>query len=252
MKKIVVAIFTLSFLWQFGTALQKSGGVRGDPEAIADAEAMVVSMGGMEIWAQLKSVHFVHEWWPCHRVDSYIEDEILDLTGPRSWVEMRSEIYHRLRAYSPEHKYWNIVNGKFTYAKEEAFLDAMERAPYSIYRIARAIATGDSDYEVRFGKGDIPRSRRLEFYGPDGVMHGWIILNARKEPRVWATTQYRYTFGPMKRFGNLRVPHWAVYENGSTLYEMISLEGSNQPPDPSLFQPPPEYRKEEVRDTTTR
>ena len=205
----------------------------------------VEPMGGMAIWAQLKSVHFVHEWWPYHRVDSYIENEILDLTGPRSWVEMKSEIYHRLRAYSPEHKYWNIVNGEFSYAPEEALANAMERAPYSIYRIARAIAIGDSHYEVRFGKGDIPGSRRLEFYGPDGIMHGWIILNARKEPLVWATTQYRYTFGPIKRFGNLRVPNWAVYENGTTMYDMISLEGSNQPPDPSLFQPPPEYRKDQ-------
>ncbi len=71
-------------------------------------------------------------------------------------------------------------------------------------------------------------------------MHGWINLNARREPLVWAKTQYRYTFGPMKRFGNLRVPNWAVYENGTTMYEMISLVGSNQPPDPSLFEPPME------------
>jgi hypothetical protein len=106
-------------------------------------------------------------------------------------------------------------------------------------------AIGDPHYEIRFGKGDIRGSRRLELYGPDGIMHGWIILNARKEPLVWATTQYRYTFGPMKRFGNLRVPNWAVYENGGTMYEMISLEGSNQPPDPSLFQPHPEYREKE-------
>jgi len=245
MKKVLIVIIAISFLWQTGIAQEKIEGVRGDPKAIAEAEAMVETMGGMAIWAQLKSVHFVHEWWPYHRVDSYIENELLDLTGPRSWVEMKSEIYHRLRAYSPEHKYWNIVNGEFSYAPKEALANAMERAPYSIYRIARAIAIGDSHYEVRFGKGDIPGSRRLEFYGPDGIMHGWIILNARKEPLVWATLQYRYTFGPIKRFGNLRVPNWAVYENGGTMYEMISLEGSNKPPDPSLFQPPPEYRKDQ-------
>ena len=111
-------------------------------------------------------------------------------------------------------------------------------------RIARAVAIGDDDYEIRFGEGDVPRSRRLEFYGPDREMHGWIILNARKEPIVWATTQYRYTFGPMKRFGNLRVPDWAVYENGITRYQMISLEGSNRAPDEELFMPPEEFREE--------
>jgi len=243
-------ILAVSFAWQADLAQQKKTGVRGEAEAVADAKAMVETMGGMEIWAQLKSVHFVHEWFPYHRVDSYIEHEILDLTGPRSRVEMRSEIFHRLRAYSPEHKYWSVINGEFSYADDKAFANAMERAPYSIYRIARAVAIGDPDYKIRFGKGDIPRSRRLEFYGPDGVMHGWIILNARKEPLVWATTQYRYTFGPMKRFGNLRVPNWAVYENGTTCYEMISLEGSNQPPDQTLFQPPPEYRKKDASQGT--
>jgi hypothetical protein len=236
----MVSVFT-----RFGYAQEEKTGVRGDTEAIADAVAMVESMGGMEIWAQLKSVHFVHEWSPWYQVDSYIENEILDLTGPRSWVEMKNEGYHRLRAYSPEHKYWNVVNGEFSYAAEESFANAMERAPYSIYRIARGVAIGDPFYEIRFGEGDIPRSRRLEFYGPDGELHGWIILNARKEPLVWATTQYRYTFGPMEQFGNLRVPNWAVYENGVTRYEMISLTGSDQPPDPSLFQPPAEYRDKE-------
>ena len=76
------------------------------------------------------------------------------------------------------------------------------------------------------------------------IMHlipTWIILNARKEPLVWATTQYRYTFGPMKRFGNLRVPDWAVYGNGTTRYQMISLQGSHHPPDLSLFSAPADY-----------
>jgi len=176
-------------------------------------------------------------------VDAYVENEILDLTGPRSWVEMKSEISHRVRAYSPEHRYWSLSNGEFSFADEEHLNNALERAPYSIYRIARAVAIGDANYEIRFGDGDIPRSRRLEFYGPDGEMHGWIILNARKEPIVWATSQYRYTFGPMKRFGNLRVPDWAVYENGITRYQMISLVGSNQAPDGELFMPPAEFRE---------
>ena len=243
MKKTLLMVCLVLVLFQFGPARDEEKGVRGDPEAIAEAETMVEAMGGKTVWAQLKSVHFVHEWWPWHRPDAYIEHEILDLTGPRSWVEMKSEIYHRVRAYSPEHRYWSILNGRFSYADDAALKNALERAPYSIYRIDRAVAIGDFDLEIRFGEGDIPRSRRLEFYGPDGILHGWIILDARREPRVWATTQYRYTFGPMKRFGNLRVLDWAVYENGITLYTMISLEGSNQAPDLTLFQPPPEYRK---------
>ena len=241
MRKFIVLAWMLS-LCQPGFAQQDNEGVRGDSLAIAEAEAMVETMGGIEIWAKLKSVHFVHEWYPWYRVDAYVENEILDLTGPRSWVEMKSEIDHRVRAYSPEYGYWSIVNGEFSNADEEHLKNALERAPYSIYRIARAVAIGDGAYEIRFGEGDIPGTRRLELYGPDGEMHGWIILNARREPIVWATTQYRYTFGPMKRFGNLFVPDWAVYENGITRYQMISLCGSSQAPDEELFEPPAEYR----------
>jgi len=217
--------------------------IRGEPEAILEAKAMVESMGGLEIWAKLKSLHFIHVWYIWNRIDAYTENEILDLTGPRSWVEMKSEVYHRLRAYSPEYRYWNIVNGEFAYTGEDAFQAAMERAPFSLYRIARGIAVGDPYYEVRFGDGEFPESRQLEFYGPDGARHGWILLNARKEPLVWATTQYRYTFGPMKAFGNLRVPDWAVTGNGAVTYEMVSLNGSSEPPALTLFQPPPKYRE---------
>ncbi len=74
MKKIVIVLFAVSILPPISFAQDKMSGVRGDPEAIAEAEAMVETMGGMEIWAQLKSVHFVHEWSPYYRVDAYIEN----------------------------------------------------------------------------------------------------------------------------------------------------------------------------------
>lgn len=213
-------------------------GVRGEPEAIAEARAMVETMGGLAIWSRIESVHFVHEWHLWNRPDAYVENEILDLTGPRSWVEMKSEIYHRLRAYSPEHRYWNVVDGEFAYASDEDLRNAMERAPFNLYRVARAVAIGDPYYEIRFGEGDLPRTRHLDLYGPDGEKHGWIVLNARKEPLVWATTQYRYTFGPMRRYGNLRVPAWGVTGNGAVTFEMISLTGDDHRPELALFAPP--------------
>ncbi len=218
---------------------QGTTGLRGDPAAIEDAEAMVETMGGLAIWRELESVHFVHEWDIFSRPDTYLENEILDLTGPRSYVTMESEIYNRVRAYSPEHRYWNVVDGEFSYASDEAFENAMERAPYSIYRLAGAIARGDNLYHVQFGPmKDMPGTTALEFRGPDDEIHGWILLNTRKEPVVWATTQYSYGFGPLRRFGNLRVPDWAITGGGRVRYEMVSLTGSKERPDLSLFAPP--------------
>lgn len=220
-------------------ASQDSQGLRGDPAAITDAQAMVERMGGIAVWSKLESVHFVHDWDIYNRADIYRENEILDLSGPRSYVTMESEIYHRIRAYSPEHRYWNIVNGEFSYASDEALADAMERAPFSIYRIARGIARGDSYYRVDFGPmPDMEGPTALEFRGPDDEIHGWILLNTRKEPIIWATTQYTYSFGPLARFGNLWVPDWGVTGGGRVRYAMVSLVGSDKPPNPALFVPP--------------
>ncbi|MGX1927719.1 hypothetical protein [Flagellimonas sp. 2504JD4-2] len=230
---VLISLFFINDV--FSQSNNKS--IRGDSIAVKHLESMVNTMGGKRIWSQLKSVHFVHRWYFWDR-DSYLENEILDLTGPRSWVTMKNETYSRIRAYSPEHKYWNIINGEFSYASLEALNNAMERAPYNIYRIARAVANGDSNYEVKFGEEEFPGARRIEFYGRDNQYHGYIVLNTKNEPLVWATTQYKYTFGPMKKFGNLSVPDWAVTGNGAVTYEMISLTGDNQVPDPELFIPP--------------
>ena len=238
-------ILALVFLFAVGTAQgneQEGPGLRGDPAAIRDATTMVETMGGLAIWKDLRAVHFVHEWDIVNQPDRYLENEILDLTGPRSYVTMESEIYSRTRAYSPEHRYWSITNGEFEYGSEDSLSRAMERAPYSIYRLARAVARSDNGLKVRYGTidgiSDVPA---LEFVDSDGVAHGWILLNARKEPIIWATTQYVYVFGPLKRFGNLRVPNWATTNNGLVRYEMVSLTGGNVPPDLTLFAPPAEH-----------
>lgn len=221
-----------------GSGAREPQGVRGDAAAILDAEAMVDVMGGMAVWAGMTSLHFVHEWHPWNRLDSYVENEYIDLTGPRSRADRKSEISHSVRTYGPEGKRWTVNDGEFAYGSEETLRADLARAPFNFYRLVHGVAVRDPFYEIRFGPGDIPGTRRLEFYGPDGVLGGWIILNARKEPIVKATPQYRYTLGPLQRFGNLRVPGWGVYDTGFTRYEMISLRGDSEPFDLSLFLPP--------------
>ena len=230
--------FCIAALPVLTLSAEEASGLRGDPAAIADARAMVETMGGVAIWRDTASVHFVHEWDIANRPDRYLEHEILDLTGPRSWVTMDSEIYSRTRAYSPEHGYWSITNGEFTRGSDESLANAMERAPYSIYRLARTIAREDN-LEIRYGTREgLPDFPALEFVGPDGEPRGWIIVNARKEPIIWATTQYIYVFGPLARFGNLKVPNWATTSDGLVRYEMVSLNGSPQRPELALFAPP--------------
>lgn len=223
----------------FGNDQENVEGLTGDPAAIEDARAMVETMGGMDLWQHVDSLHFVHEWDIVNRVERYQENEVLDLSGVRSHVRMDSETYHRTRAYSPEHGYWQIVDGEFSEGTEEQLANAMARGPFNIYRLARSISRNEPGLSVNFGTIEgFPPVPALEFQSGDGAPGGWIVLNARKEPMIWATTQYRYVFGPLRRFGNLWVPDWATTNDGLVRYEMVSLEASGTPPDPAMFEPP--------------
>jgi hypothetical protein len=215
-----------------------ASGLRGDSTAIAAAHAMVDAMGGTRIWRPLRSLRLVHEWFPWNRPDSYIETETLDLTGPRSHADRKSEINHEIRAYSPEGGSWRMQNGKLARSSPEALAADLARAPFNFYRLVSAVAKDDPFYEVRWGEGDIPGTRRLEFYGPDGRLGGWVILDVDGEPIVKATPDYRYILGPLERFGNLRLPAWGVYDNGYTRYEMRSATADHEPVDPALFSVP--------------
>jgi len=75
---ISVALLQVLFWPALEADAQEPKGLRGDPAAIADAGAMVESMGGMAIWRELQSVHFVHEWDIFNRPDIYLENEILE------------------------------------------------------------------------------------------------------------------------------------------------------------------------------
>jgi hypothetical protein len=54
MKKFIIMIFTILFMWQISLAQAKMTGIRGDAEAIAEAEVMVETMRGMEIWVEMR------------------------------------------------------------------------------------------------------------------------------------------------------------------------------------------------------
>lgn len=239
-RKTARKYFLVSMLLVTQTAFaqETTKGIRGNSKAISDAQSMVETMGGIEIWKQIKSLHFVHEWYPVNRIDTYVENEIIDLVDPRSWVNRKSEFNHTIRAYSPKGKYWTEKNGVLEYANDKIWKAALKRAPFNFYHLVRAVAINDSFYEIKYGKSDIPYSKQLDFFDPQGVLRGWVILNVKNEPIVKATPEYRYTLGPLTRFGNLWVPRWGVYDTGFTRYEMISLVGSNQPADSSLFLPP--------------
>lgn len=212
-------------------------GIRGSPEAIAKAQGMVEAMGGLYIWKELKTLYFEHRWFHLEAKDIILETEVIALTESASYFKMESEVYFQARAYTPTAG-WRLRFNEFTRTTDEEAKANAHRARFNLYRIARGIAVGDPFFEVRLGEGG-----RLDFYDSEGTFHTWVKLNGWNEPVVWWTEDFRYTFGPMESYGNIRVPAWAVYDEAIWRYEMVSLTGSRDEPDPDVFLPPEPYRE---------
>jgi hypothetical protein len=48
-----------------------------------------------------------------------------------------------------------------------------------------------------------------------------------------------FIFGPLRRYGNIRVPAWGGFTDGSWRFDMLQARGSVKPP-PVSYAPPQE------------
>jgi hypothetical protein len=97
---------------------------------------------------------------PWNRSDSYVETETLDLTGPRSHADRKSEINHQIRAYSPEGGGGRTQNGELALSSPEALAADHARAPFNFFHLVSAVAKDDLFYR----SGGV----RVTFPGPGG------------------------------------------------------------------------------------
>jgi len=162
-----------------------------------------------------------------------LEHEYLDLAEPRTRFELRSEIYEQQRATSPAGA-WILRNGDLERRSADELESALRGAAGSMYRIVRRIALGDPALSVRFAEG---AEHRLEFLDESGEILCWIVVDVAGEPVLWGRSDVEWVFGPLVRFGNIRVPGWGAYTNGEWRYEVIDARASSAPLEVS-FDPP--------------
>lgn len=209
----------------------------GDAAAIARAHEMVERVGGREIWSRLASLHLKQSFHLYTREESIIHEEWIDFATPRLYVSIQSELTNRLRAYD-ESGGWYLRDGTLTRFTEEQL--ATERGFWKrdMFRMLHLIAAGDAGIEVRMNG-----EHRLEIYERGGKEQlCWFRLNLHSEPVLWGATvgkeSLEFIFGPLEQYGNIRVPRWGGFTDGSWRFDMLDARGSLQAPKVS-YQPPP-------------
>lgn len=216
-------------------AVSQAAGLAGEPAAIARAEEMVERVGGREVWARMASLHLVQRFHLYTRTDSIVHEEWIDFETPRIYVTIRSEVTNRVRAYD-DRGGWFLRDGVFTPFTEEQL--AAERGFWrrDMFRMFHLIASEDPGIELRMNG-----EHRLEVYDRDGKLLCWFRLNLRSEPVLWGAEEGEHTlhflFGPLMSYGNLRLPHWGGFVDGSWRFDLLDAQGSSEPPAVS-YDPP--------------
>src|SRR6056297_880038 len=86
-SKLFLGCIVIILLVDIST-LKAQDSAKGDSTALEATMALIDHMGGKDVWSQLSQIKFQHRWYPVNR-ESYLEDEVIDLTNIRSWVRMK-------------------------------------------------------------------------------------------------------------------------------------------------------------------
>jgi hypothetical protein len=220
----------------------RAQGLAGDPVAIERARQMVERVGGQHVWSQLASLQLRQRFHIHTRPESVIHVEWIDFKVPRIHVTIESELTRRQRAYDARGG-WFLRDGTLTRYTDKELANERSSWKRDMFRMFHLIAADDPELELRMNGAN-----RLEvFERASGELLCWFQLNVTNEPLLWGDGNgddaLEFLFGPLGQFGNIRVPRWGGFVDGSWRFDMIDAIGSILPPSvsydpPSATKPP--------------
>jgi hypothetical protein len=208
--------------------------MKGDEEAIALADQLVESIGGKELWSQIRSLH-VFEKSRSPKGDGIVGEFWRDLQVPRERYTLTNRDGLKIEFWWDDRGVWQIINGE---QNEDlpANLHA-EVAAYwqgEIYVMFHRLAKEDSALRLdknddnSFTAFDEKLDRRLGTFwvNEDGDLYRW---------RHDDGTEYIY--GPHRQFGEISFPDWGSQVDGSWSFYYMEVRWSTEEPQVSYDAP---------------
>jgi len=208
--------------------------MKGDEEAIALADQLVESIGGKELWSQIRSLH-VFEKSRSPRGDGIVGEFWRDLQVPRERYTLTNRDGLKVEFWWDDRGVWQILNGE---QNEDlpANLHAEVTAYWQgeIYVMFHRLAKEDSALRLdknddnSFTAFDEKLDRRLGTFwvNEDGDLYRW---------RHDDGTEYIY--GPHRQFGEISFPDWGSQVDGSWSFYYIEVRWSTEEPQVSYDAP---------------
>lgn len=224
----------LSLILSMAICSGASAELKGDEEAIALADQLVESIGGKELWSQIRSLH-IFEKSRSPRGDGIVGEFWRDLQVPRERYTLTNRDGLKVEFWWDDRGVWQILNGE---QNEDlpASLHAEVTAYWQgeIYVMFHRLAKEDSALRLdkkddnSFTAFDEKLDRRLGTFwvNEDGDLYRW---------RHDDGTEYIY--GPHRQFGEISFPDWGSQVDGSWSFYYIEVRWSTEEPQVS-YDPP--------------
>lgn len=211
-------------------------GLRGDPEAVAMARAMIQQLGGSKLWAEATTLYIIEE---VHRPNvrlPYRSETWRSLREPAIWFRAQSTEINRNFARTATQG-WNLNNGTLTRMNERELRQWNGYWPRNIYVMYHRLAREESqlwlvkEQERRFAVLDERTGEKLCAF--EVTVAGAIL----RWSAAFGTDVEEWIYGPLTDFGPLRMPAWGVrlQDNYRFYYREVTLSKTAPP---VSFEPP--------------
>ena len=194
------------------------------------ADRLVESLGGRDVWAAAKTLYVRERAYPASINGPVTAEFWRDLEKPayRS-VVVGSGVNRETRW--DEDGGWVVRDGAKSEIPEEnvrADVIAWRQEPYVMYH---KLALHDPTLHLKSVDG-----RKLEIYdGPDGRLLCWFVVDASGALLVWGNIYdgevSEHVYGPLRQFGEFRMPAWGTSTNGGWRFEYEEVIGLSEPLD---------------------
>lgn len=210
--------------------------MHGDAEAIAMAGQIVESIGGRQVWSEIRSLHMIEKTRTLNG-DGVIGEFWRDLEVPRERYVLRNRKGLEIEFWWSDKGVWQRQNGKLnTRLPEGLHAEVTSYWAGEIYVMYRKFAVGDDDLHLvknednSFTAHSRSQERELGTFwlNADGHLYRW---------RHQDGTEYIY--GPHRQFGAISFPDWGTQVDGSWTFYYVEVVGSPDAPVVS-FDPPEE------------
>jgi len=184
--------------------------------ANAMADSLLKSCGGRELWAQTRMIHIEELTWFQQLNEPVIQSIWVDLEEPRVRFELKSKSMNRVRAFTKDQGWGLLETGKFySFTAERIQSDVLEWNT-SLYRVLHLLASSDQLVLEREGEN------RLLVSSSDGIQ-AWFDLSPHGRLLRFGKDEQYQIYGPMKEFGQFRLPKWGVQQDGSWNFEYMKV-----------------------------